>query len=286
MTSRSRPLAPGERVLLVDRRRRTYLVRLEPGATFHSHLGTIPHDAILGQPEGCYVRTPGGHSFLVVRLTPAEYVLKMARQTNVLYPKDLALILAQTGIGPGALVVEAGLGSGGATLALLHAVGPGGRVVSYEAREEFQALAQRNLRGFFGHDPPNLEVHLGDIAEGIEAADADAVVLDLPEPWRVVSAAAKALRPGGFFVSYVPTILQVQQAVLALRADGRFALVQALENLVREWEVAERSVRPAHRMVGHTGFLVFARRCQPAGETSGEEASAAREAAPEEEQGG
>jgi tRNA (adenine57-N1/adenine58-N1)-methyltransferase len=257
------PLQPGEVILLVDLRRgKRHLVTLRAGQAFHSDRGFIPHETLLGQPEGAVVVTSRGSRYLALRPTLAEYVLEMPRGAQIIYPKDLATIAHFADIGPGQMVVEAGIGSGALTLVLLRLVGPTGRVVSYEAREEFARRAQRNVEARLGPGVP-LTVRLQDVYLGIEERAVDRVVLDLPEPWRLVESAALALRAGGLFCAYVPTIPQSQRVHEALAAHPAFALAQTFETLLRPWNIAGPSVRPAHRMVAHTGFLTLARRVQP-----------------------
>lgn len=257
--SRARLTRDGETVLLVDPKDRRYLVALQRGQTFHSHLGQIPHIELIGRPEGAAVETSLGQTFVILRPTIEDFVLKMPRHTNVVYPKDLALIIVKANVRPGSVVVEAGLGSAGLASGLLQAVGPSGRVVSYERRPEFVRKALNNVRRFAPDAAAWHEAKTADVSEGIDERDVDAVVLDIPEPWRAIGPAVEALRPGGAFVSYVPTVPQVQQTVLALRETGRFVRIETVEALVRRWEVGVRSVRPAQTMVGHTGFVTSAR---------------------------
>lgn len=256
---RDGPLAVGEPVLLIDRKRRSYLVWLKADGAYDLRGGRVGHNALIGQPEGATVETSRGERLLAFRPTLAEYVLAMPRGAQVIYPKDLALILLLADIYPGAAVVEAGTGSGALTMALVRAVGPAGRVYSYEVREEFQRTAARNIARYLG-ETPTLVLRLHDIATGIPDAPADRLVLDLPEPWRVIEPALAALRPGGIFLAYLPTTIQVQETASALRSSGGFARVEVVESLVRPWNVEGQSVRPAHRMVAHTGFLITARR--------------------------
>ncbi len=254
-----RPLAVAEPVLLIDRKERRYLIWLQVGAALDLRGGRVAHDDLIGQPDGTAVETSRGERLLAVRPTLADYVLAMPRGAQVIYPKDLALILMLADIYPGAAVVEAGTGSGALTMALVRAAGPAGRVCSYEVREEFMRVAARNIRRYLG-ETPTLMLRQHDITTGIPDAPADRVVLDLPEPWRVLEPAIGALRPGGILLSYLPTTVQVQQTVEALRLSRAFALLETVEALVRPWHVEGQSVRPAHRMVAHTGFLITARR--------------------------
>ena len=256
-------LRAGEVILLVDLRRgKRHLVTLRAGQAFHSDRGFIPHETLIGAPEGVVAVATRGARYLALRPTLAEYVLEMPRGAQIIYPKDLATIALFADIGPGQTVVEAGVGSGALTLVLLRLVGPTGRVVSYETREEFARRAQRNVEARLGPGVP-LTVRPQDIYLGIEERDVDRVVLDLPEPWRVVDLAATALRAGGLFCAYVPTIPQAQRVHEALAAHPAFALAETFETLLRPWNIAGLSVRPAHRMVAHTGFLTLARRVQP-----------------------
>ncbi|HLI28027.1 MAG TPA: tRNA (adenine-N1)-methyltransferase [Chloroflexota bacterium] len=252
------PLAPGETVLLVDRRDKRYVVRLLPGAVYHFHGGQVPHDALIGAEEGVEVTSSKGYKLVAYRPRLIDHIMQMPRHSAIIYPKDLGPILLWADIYPGATVFESGIGSGALTLALLRAVGPTGRVIVYERRADFIAAARANIAAFYG-EPPNLLVHQRDTYEGIAERDLDRVLLDLPEPWLAVPAAAAALRPGGFLCAYTPSTTQVQAVVQALRAHG-FGDIETFETLHRPWHVQGQSVRPAQQMVGHTGFLTFARR--------------------------
>ncbi len=259
---RAGPLASGDPVLLIDRKQRSYLVWLSSGASYDLRGGRIAHDDLIGVPEGGTIETSRGEPLLVLRPTLADYVLAMPRGAQVIYPKDLALILLLADIYPGAAVVEAGTGSGALTMVLIRAVGPQGHVYSYDVRDEFLRGAARNIGRYLG-ETPTLTLRLHDIATGIPDAPADRIVLDLPEPWRVVPAARAALRPGGVLLAYLPTTVQVAQTVETLRASRAFARIETVETLQRPWHVEGQSVRPAHRMVAHTGFLVAARHVAP-----------------------
>jgi tRNA (adenine57-N1/adenine58-N1)-methyltransferase len=251
------PFRAGDRVLLVDNRRRRHLITLAAGGQFHTHAGIIEHDAIIGEEEGRTVRSSKGARLVAVRPTLAEYVLEMPRGAQVIYPKDLGPILMLADVFPGARILESGIGSGALTCALLRATGRDGRVMGYELRQEFADRAIRNVHGFLGEDVP-LDVHVRDVYEGIDAQELDRVVLDLPEPWRVVKHAVEALRPGGILVAYLPTILQVGRLREEL-ADAPFGMVETVEVLQRSWHIEGQSIRPDHRMVAHTGFLTHAR---------------------------
>ena len=249
-------LEVGQRVLLLDRRGRRYLITLAPGSAFHSHAGWFGHDALIGQEEGTEVRTTAGAAYVAVRPTLADFVLKMPRGAQVIYPKDLGQILVIADVFPGARVLEAGVGSGALSMTMLRA---GAEIYGYEVRSEFAARARSNVTSFLGDDAADrFHVADKDVYEGIAEVGLDRIVLDLPEPWRVVPHADGALRPGGLLVAYLPTINQVAQLREALDAR-EFVQVETLEVMVRTWHVEGRSVRPDHRMVGHTGFLTHAR---------------------------
>jgi tRNA (adenine57-N1/adenine58-N1)-methyltransferase len=253
----------GEQVLLIDQRGKRHLLFLRKSETFHSDRGWISHDAVIGQPEGSWVRSSMGLRYLALRPTLAEFVLDMPRGAQVIYPKDLAMILFWADVHPGCRVLEAGMGSGALTLALLRAVGADGRVVSYEQRDEFARRALANIHMRMG-EVTNLTVRLRPVEDGLaEEEPVDRVVLDLPEPWKLTRAVAGVLRPGGIFVSYVPTIIQSQQVAEALQRERTWALVETFETLFRPWNIEGLSVRPFHRMVAHTGFITVARRVVP-----------------------
>jgi tRNA (adenine57-N1/adenine58-N1)-methyltransferase len=253
----------GEQVLLIDQRGRRHLFMLRKGETFHSDRGWVTHDTIIGQPDGSWVRTSKGTRYVVLRPTLAEYVLDMPRGAQVIYPKDLAMVMFWADIFPGARVLEAGMGSGALTLALLRAVGPAGKVISYEQREDFARRALANIQLRMG-EVGNLAVRLRPVEEGLpEEETVDRAVFDLPEPWHLVDPVARVLRSGGIFLSYVPTIIQSHQLSEALRRHPGYTLVETFETLFRPWNIENTSVRPFHRMVAHTGFITVARRVVP-----------------------
>lgn len=278
-------LRAGERVLLVDRRGRSSLVRLRDGGRHHTHAGVLLHDELIDAPEGIEVRTDRGAAFVVLRPTLSDVVLHMPRGAQVIYPKDLGPIVLALDLRPGTIVLEAGVGSGALSLALLAA---GAQVVGYEVREDFATRAEENVRSLLGRDVP-YRVEIRDVYDGISGIAPARIVLDLPEPWRVVPHAAKALAPGGLLVSYLPSIVQVRELWSALARHG-FGLCRTSEILERTWHVEGQSVRPDHRMVAHTGFLTVARLLslppevpvdraevvsEPTGETAGDEGAQA-----------
>ncbi|HUY21036.1 MAG TPA: tRNA (adenine-N1)-methyltransferase [Acidimicrobiales bacterium] len=252
------PLSAGERVLLVDPKERRYLTTLTPGAMFHTHSGIVAHDDVIGRAEGSTVGATTGRQFVVVRPTLADVVLKMPRGAQVIYPKDLGAILLAADIGPGMRVLEAGVGSGALSMTLLRA---GAEVTGYEVRADFAAGARANVASWCGADA-RYRVEERDVYEGIEERDLDRVVLDLPEPWRVLGPATGALRPGGILLAYLPSITQVATLREAM-ASSAFGMAETSEVLRRTWHVEQRSVRPDHRMVAHTGFLTTARLLVP-----------------------
>jgi tRNA (adenine57-N1/adenine58-N1)-methyltransferase len=256
-------LAIGERVQLTDPRGRHHTLTLEAGRLFHTHKGALAHDDLIGSPEGVVVTSTGKVDYLALRPLLQDFVLSMPRGATVVYPKDAAQIVGLADIFPGALVVEAGAGSAALTCSLLRAVGERGRVVSYERRSDFAAVAARNVSTFFGDLPPTWELVVADIAEVELPPDVDRVVLDLLAPWDLVDQVAAALTPGGVLCSYVATTTQLSRLVETLRAHTGFTEPYACETLVRTWHVEGLSVRPDHRMVGHTGFLVTTRRLAP-----------------------
>lgn len=251
-----RPLLEGEKVVLVDSKKRRYLLTLKAGAEFHSHAGYLAHDALIGSEEGSTVRSTGKARYIAIRPTLAEFVLKMPRGAQVIYPKDLGAILMLADIFPGARVLESGIGSGALSMTMLRA---GASIVGYELREDFAAKAQENVRAFIGDAAmTRYQVEVRNCYDGIDERGLDRIVLDLPEPWSVIPHAATALRSGGIILSYLPTITQTAQLRRTLTDHG-FAMAETIEVLHRGWHIEGLSVRPDHRMVAHTGFLTVAR---------------------------
>ena len=257
------PLGAGELVVLRDERGRRSLVTLVDGATWHSHAGALEHDHLIGRPEGTVASTPKGTEIIALRPTREDFVLKMKRGAQVVYPKDQAMIVSLADIRPGMSVVEAGAGSGALTLALLDAVGPTGTVLSVERRDDHAADARRNVERFNGGAVANWTLEVGDVADVLLGTSAHRVVLDVPEPWLAFDGVVAALAPGGILVTYVPSVPQVMEITERLWANGAFTDVATSETLVRGWDVDGLAVRPAHRMVAHTAFLTRARRVPP-----------------------
>lgn len=252
-------LQEGDPVIFVDRKNRRYLRVLRAKAEVSVRGAQFSCDEIIGRSEGTLVQSSQGERFRVLRPTYAHLIPCLPREAQVIYPKDAGQILVGGDIYPGAIVVEVGVGPGALTIALLRAVGPAGRVISYEIRPDFCAMARKNIASFCG-EVDNWELVNADATRGIEVRDADRLVVDIAEPWLLVEPAGECLRAGGGFVSFVPTVLQLKAIVDALETNPAFALVEAVETLARFWHVRKLSVRPEHRMVAHTGFIVTARR--------------------------
>ncbi|HLJ43987.1 MAG TPA: tRNA (adenine-N1)-methyltransferase [Candidatus Binataceae bacterium] len=251
-------LKPHDPVLFIDRKGRRYLKLLRPGTRILIR-GEIPADDLIGTDEGSRVKLSTGETFLVLRPTYADLIPHLPRQAQVIYPKDTGPLLIWGDVFPGATVIEGGVGAGALTIALLRAVGPAGRVISYELREDFAAAARRNVAAFFG-DAPNWTLKVGDLYAGFAETGVDRLFLDLAEPGRALGVAARALRAGGVLVCYVPTAIQLGDTVAALEHDGGFGEVESFETLLRNWHVKGLSVRPVHRMVAHSGFIIVSRR--------------------------
>lgn len=273
-------LRPGDVVQLTDPKGRPHTITLEPGRIFHTHRGGLAHDEIIAQGEGSVVHASSGAAYIVLRSRLEDFTLGMPRGATVIYPKDSARIVAMCGLAPGSRVLEAGAGSGALTCALLTAVGPEGSVVSFERREDFAAIASANVERWFGHRPGQWELRVADLAEawetGVNQGEAgtgqvdpaevdergsfDAVVLDMLAPWECLKQARYSLRPGGVLVGYVATTTQLSRLAESLRMDGCWIEPRAEESMVRTWHLEGLAVRPDHRMIGHTGFLLFTRR--------------------------
>ena len=261
------PFRAGEKVQLTGPKGRIHTVTLEPGGQFGTHRGVIAHDALIGLSDGSVVEASNGDAYLALRPLLADIVMSMPRGAAIVYPKDAAQILAQGDIHPGATVVEAGAGSGALSLWLLRAIGPTGRLLSFERREEFAEVARANVRSWLGEEPEGWRLVLGDLSDELprqaEPGPVDRVVLDLLAPWECLGAVTEALAPGGVLVCYVATATQLSRIAEAIRATGAFTEPRPSETLLRGWHVDGLAVRPDHRMVAHTAFLITARRLAP-----------------------
>ncbi|GAA0929349.1 tRNA (adenine-N1)-methyltransferase [Virgisporangium aurantiacum] len=256
------PFRPGDRVQLTDPKGRLHTITLEPGKQFHTHRGMVDHDALIGLPDASVVTSSGGTQYLALRPLLADYVLGMPRGAQVIYPKDAAQIVAMGDVFPGARVLEAGAGSGALSCWLLRAVGPTGQLFSFEQRADFAEIARRNVSAFMGDVPDNWSLTVDDVG-ACEENDFDRIILDMLTPWEHLDLVERALVPGGVFVGYVATTPQLSELVEALRERGCFTEPRAWETLVRDWHADGLAVRPDHRMIAHTAFLVTARRMAP-----------------------
>ena len=262
------PLRTGDRVTLTDPKGRQHSVLLADGQAFHTAKGAIAHDDLIGGPEGVLVRSTGGVSYLALRPLLSDVTVKMPRGAAVIYPKDAAQIVGVADVFPGARMLEAGAGSGALTLWLLRAVGPTGRLVSFERRADFADVARRNVEDFLGGPHPAWELRLGDLVESLNAEPEpgqsfDRIVLDMLAPWECVDVVADLLVPGGVLCCYVATTTQLARTVETLRVHTGFTEPDATETMLRNWQAEGLAVRPKHAMIGHTGFLIFSRRLAP-----------------------
>ncbi|MCA1820286.1 MAG: tRNA (adenine-N1)-methyltransferase [Pseudonocardiaceae bacterium] len=260
MSRASGPFQPGDRVQITDPKGRRHTVVLERGAQFHTHRGALAHDDLIGLPEGSVVTSAAGTQYLALRPLLADYVLSMPRGAQVIYPKDAAQILMFGDIFPGARVLEAGAGSGALTCSLLQAVADQGSVISYEVRADHAEHAAANVERFFGYAVPNWQLRVADLATHLADEPVDRAVLDMLHPWAALPAVSAALVPGGVLTVYVATTTQLSRSAEALREAGCYTEPQAWETLQRPWHTVGLAVRPEHRMVGHTAFLLTARR--------------------------
>lgn len=260
---RTGPFVEGERITLSDAKGRRHSVKLRPDGVFHTTKGGVPHADLIGRPEGSVVVSVGGGEFLAFRPLMHDFMVSMPREAAVIYPKDAAQILVQADIFPGARVLEAGVGSGALSIALLRAIGLTGQLHSYERREEFAAVARKNVENFYGETHPAWEVRLGDLVETIGPEEIDRAILDMLAPWECVGAVAERLVPGGVLCCYVATTTQLGRTVETLRTHEGFTEPVAREYSSRDWHAEGLAIRPGHSTSGHTGFLLFARRLAP-----------------------
>lgn len=256
-------LEPGDRITLTDQKGRKKSIVLEAGKVWHTSKGGVPHDEIIGRPDGITVRSAGGMQYLVLRPLLAEFTISMPREAAVVYPKDAAQILMWTDIFPGARVLEAGVGSGALTLSLLRAIGPQGRLYSYERRQQFADRARANVETFLSGPHPAWELTVGDLVDVIRDEPLDRAILDMLAPWECIDAVGERLIPGGVLCCYVATATQLGRVADTLRAHGGFTEPHMTETTVRDWHAEGLAIRPGHATTSHTGFLVWSRRLAP-----------------------
>ena len=253
----------GDRVQLTDAKGKMHTITLQLNQEWHTHNGWLVHNEVVGIPEGSVVETTGGLKFLAFKPLLADYVLAMPRGATIVYPKDAAMILGLADIAPGVSVLEAGVGSGALSISLLRAVGSSGTVDSFEKREEFATVATKNINQYFGENPSNWNLELGAVQDFDHVKQYDRVVLDMLAPWECIDMASKVLVPGGVFIAYVATTTQLSQTAEAIKASACFTEPESSETIVRGWHHEGLAVRPQHRMIAHTAFLIMARRLAP-----------------------
>ena len=264
MASRSKgPFGEGDLVQLTDPKGKIHTIKLTVGKTFHTHRGGIDHTDIIGLESGSVLHASGGSAYLALRPLLDDFVLSMPRGATPVYPKDAARIIGLMNVHPGDRIAEAGVGSGALTCSLLKALGDQGQLYSFERREEFAKIAETNVATWFGECPQSWTLTLGDLATELKETMLDAVVLDMLAPWDCLDAVEKAVAPGGVFVGYVATTTQLSKLVETIRVTGLWTEPRAEESMLRTWHLDGLSVRPDHRMNGHTGFLVTCRRLAP-----------------------
>ena len=253
----------GDRVQLTDNKGKLYSITLTVGAEWHTHKGMLKHDEIVGLPEGSIVQTNGELKFQIFRPLLADYVLSMPRGATIICPKDAAMILGVADIKPGARVLEAGVGSGALSISIIRAIGSNGFLHSVEIRDDFAKISKDNVSNYLKGEPKNWNLTIGALQDQQFDADFDRVVLDMLSPWECVETASKALVPGGVLLAYVATTTQLSKIAEAIKDSGNFTEPESSESIVRPWHHEGLAVRPEHRMIGHTGFLIFARRMAP-----------------------
>jgi tRNA (adenine57-N1/adenine58-N1)-methyltransferase len=256
----SGPFRIGDRVQLTDEKGKLYSINLAIGGQFHTHKGWLEHEALIGAPEGSIFTTNAGTKYQAFRPLLTDFVLSMPRGATIVYPKDAALILGYADIFPGAKVLEAGAGSGALSISLLRAVGANGSLHSFEKREDFAAIAEKNVISYFGEKPKQWQLTIGAVQDLVDCSDFDRVILDMLAPWECVETAYNVMKPGGVFAAYVATTTQLSKLAEALKADERFTEPESFEGLIRGWHHEGLAVRPQHKMNAHTGFIIFARK--------------------------
>jgi tRNA (adenine57-N1/adenine58-N1)-methyltransferase len=258
---------PGDKVQLTGPKGRLNTITLVKGGAFGTHRGDLKHDDIIGKADGSVVANQNGVEYLALKPLLNDFVLSMPRGAAIIYPKDAAQILVEGDIFPGAVVVEAGVGSGALSMYLLRAIGDNGELHSFERRSEFAEIAAGNVKSQTGSNPKNWTIHLGDLQEQLpkklKPQSVDRVVLDMLAPWECIDECANALAPGGLIIIYVATVTQLSRVAEDIRSSRLFTEPNAFESLVRPWHLQGLAVRPEHRMIGHTGFLLTARRLAP-----------------------
>ncbi len=253
----------GDRVQLTDAKGKMHTITLKEGGEWHTHKGWLVHDEVVGLPQGSVVETTAGLKFLAFKPLLGDYVLSMPRGATIVYQKDAALIVGFADIAPGTHVLEAGVGSGALTISLLRAVGHAGSVDSFERRDEFAEIATKNVHEYFKGEPSNWSLTIGSVQDADRNKKYDRIVLDMLSPWECVELADEVLHPGGVFLAYVATTTQLSVTAEAIKSSGRFTEPESSESLVRGWHHEGLAVRPDHRMIAHTGFLIQARRLAP-----------------------
>ena len=253
----------GDRVQLTDAKGKMHTITLQPNQEWHTHNGWLVHNEVIGKPEGSVVETTGGLKFLAFKPLLTDYVLSMPRGATIVYPKDAAMIVGMADVAPGVRVLEAGVGSGALSISLLRAVGSEGRVDSFERRDEFADIARKNVSHYFKALPENWSLTVGSVQDHPHTTKYDRVILDMLAPWECVEMASEVLEPGGVFLSYVATTTQLSATAEAIKESANFTEPESSETIVRGWHHEGLAVRPQHRMIGHTGFLIFARRLAP-----------------------
>ncbi len=253
------PIADGETVILIDRKGKEYLLEIKKGMTFHTGDGMISHESLIGKTDGSTVLSPIKRPFILLRPTLSQLIMNMPREAQIIYPKDIGIILMWADIFSGARVVEIGAGFGALTMALARAVGKTGLLVSYEKREDVANKVLKNIERYLGKRE-NVIIKNKDALEGIDEEDVDRIITDVPQPWHLLDSIERSLSPGGILLNFLPTIIQSREITESFKKRKTFGLVQTIETLLRPWNIEGLSVRPVHRMTAHTGFITTSRK--------------------------